>query len=94
MVVHDLDIFCSSGRPTEAHPELVVHSNAVLPGSATLQHLKPVSRRDAKIFKPAGNLQLTKLSACHRFDVRKPLDPPSIGKRFSIGTPEGYDHTR
>ena len=93
MVVNDLDIFGSSDRPTEAHPELVVYSNAVLPGTAALQCLEPIPRWDTEVFKSARNLQLTKLAASHRFDVRKSPDPPPIGQRFRVRTPEGYDHT-
>jgi hypothetical protein len=39
VVVHDFDIFGAAGRPAEAHPELIVDPDAVLPGAVTLEGL-------------------------------------------------------
>jgi len=94
MVINNLDIFCTCVRPTKAQPKLVVHTNTVLPVTVTLQQLEPVSRRYTEIVKSARDLQLTELASRHRFDVRKPLNPPTVRKGFRLGTPKRYDHTK
>ena len=63
MVIDDLDIFRASSRPMEAHPKLVVHANAVLPGPISLEFFKAVPWRNTQIFEPSGDLQLTKLAS-------------------------------
>ena len=88
MVVHDLDVFRASSRPAEAQPKLVIHSNAVLPGTVALKRFKPVTRRDTEVFKPARDLHLTKLASRHRFDPREPPDRLPIRKGLRVGTPE------
>ena len=94
MVVHDLDIFRAGVRPVETHPKLVVYSNTVLPGTAALERLQPVTRRDTKVFKPARDLQLTKLASRRRFDIRKSPDTLPIREGFRVGTSERYYHTQ
>jgi len=56
MIVGDLDTFCASSRPAEADPKLVVHSNAVLPGSISLELFKAITWRNTEVFKPSGDL--------------------------------------
>ena len=73
MIVHNLHIFNATFCPTEAHPELVIDANAVLASPVALERLQPITRRNAQIFKSAGDLELAQLAACHGFDVRESL---------------------
>jgi hypothetical protein len=49
MIIHDLYIFRTSGRPAKAHPKRVVHSDTVLPGAIPLELFKPVAWWDTEI---------------------------------------------
>ncbi len=75
MIVHDLDVFSACGRPTEAHPELIVHTNAVLAGTIAFQGLHPVAGRYPQIVQSVRDLQLPELASCDGRDVRKTFDP-------------------
>ena len=54
MVVHDLDVFGTGGRPAKAHAELVVHPNAVLPSAVTLERFEPIPAPGEAIKAAAG----------------------------------------
>jgi hypothetical protein len=54
MVIDDLHIKGVTAHPTEAYPPLIVDPNAVLPATVTLEHLEPIARRVAEIFKRRG----------------------------------------
>jgi hypothetical protein len=88
VVIDDLNVVSTGGGPSETHTELVVHADAVLPGTVALERLKPVTGRHLEILKPACDLQLTEFSTRNRFDTREPLDSMAAGKGLRIGTPE------
>ena len=92
MVVDNLHILSTGGRPTETGAELVVHSDAVLTCSVTFQGFKPVARRNTEIFDPAGDLQLPQFPPRDAFNLVKPLDPAASGKRLSISVLKRYNH--
>jgi hypothetical protein len=92
VIIHDLDVLGTTGRPAEAHAELVVHPDAVLPGAVTLERFKPIARRHPQIFQPACDLQLAKLSPGDRLDTLETLDSPAARKSLSLGTLERHDH--
>ena len=51
MVIHNLDVFRTEGRPAKAHSKLVVHANAVLTGPISLELFKAIAWWDTEIFK-------------------------------------------
>src|SRR5581483_8948354 len=61
VVIDHLDVFGSGGGPLEADPELVIDSDAVLPGPITLELLEPVARRDGKVTDPLGGVEIRQL---------------------------------
>jgi len=92
MVVHDLDLFGTGGRPAEAHAELVVHPNTVLPGAVTLERFEPIPRRHSQVFQPACDFQLAKFASSNRLDTLESLDSPTTRKGLGLGTLERDDH--
>jgi len=94
VVVDDLDILCAGSGPTETQPILVVHSNAVVAGSITLEFLEAIAGGDSEILQPAGDLQLTKFASSHRLDGSKPSDASALRQGFCGRAPEGDDHGR
>ena len=87
MIVHDLNVFRPSRRPPKTDVELVVDANAVLTGAFVPERFQPVTRRDAQIVEPAGDLQLPELPSGDRFDACEPLDTTPVRKGLGIGVP-------
>jgi hypothetical protein len=92
MVVDDLDVFRPCLRPSETNAVLVVYPDAVLTGAAALQSFQPVSRWDAKVFEPPGDLELSKLASRYRLDLHEPLDPLAARETLGVRILEGNNH--
>jgi len=60
VVVNDLDLRRSKLGPHEADPVLIVHADAVLRSSVSLERLQPVARRNAKVGKSTGGIDQVK----------------------------------
>jgi hypothetical protein len=63
MVVHDLNVLSTYSRPAEANPELIVNTDAILPGAIALERFEPIARRHPEILEPSCDLQLPKLAS-------------------------------
>jgi len=72
MVINNFDIFRTSLGPAEAHPELLVDSNAVLTSTITRQWFQPISGRYFKIIQPIRCLKLSNLSQSSALEVDEP----------------------
>jgi len=94
MIIHDFDVLCAPRSPAEAHAELIVHADTVLPGAVALECFEPVPWRHPEIFQPARDLQLPQLASRNGLDVREPPDPPAFRESFRVGAPERPDHER
>jgi hypothetical protein len=92
VVVYNLDVCRSGRRKAKADSELIVYSDAVLPGAVTLQCLQPVARRHAQVVEAARDLQLPQFPSRNRFDAEETPDPPAFGQGFRIRIPERNDH--
>jgi len=62
MIVHDLNVLCARSRPAEAHTELIVYTDTVLPGAVTLERFQPVVRRHPEVFQPARRVKRVELN--------------------------------
>jgi hypothetical protein len=92
VIVHDLDIFSASVCPTEAHAELIVYPDALLPGAITFQGFESIAGRHPQIVQSARDLQLPQLASRHVRDVREPTDPLASRKSLCVGALERLDH--
>ena len=54
VVVNDLYLTHPALEPDEAHPPLVVDTDAMLPSSVPLQGLQPVARGRPQVLQPGG----------------------------------------
>src|SRR5689334_25217033 len=91
VVIHNLNILWSFGRPPEAHAELVVDANAMQPGEIALKCLQPVSRRYSEIVKSAGTVQHGQFAHRHGFDIHETPDARAIEQAFGVRGLEGPD---
>jgi hypothetical protein len=94
VIVHDLDVFTTSGRPTKAHTELILYPDTMLARTISFQRLKSITRRYAQIVQSGCDLELPQLASCHGRDVREPLDPFVRRKGVRISAFERLDHSR
>lgn len=92
MIVHDLDVFRVPVNPAEANPKLVVDTDAVLPGTITLERFQPVARRYAQKIQRTGSVHKIEFSACHRLDVYKTLHSLPVEQCLSIGAVKALNH--
>jgi hypothetical protein len=92
VVVHDLDVLSASGRPTEAHTELIVNPDTMLPRAISLQGLKSITGRYAQIVQAGCDLELPQLASRNGRDVREPLDPFALRKGLRIDAFVRLDH--
>lgn len=56
MVIHNLNVFGACLGPAETNAPLIVDADAVLSPAFSLQRLKMITRRNAKVFKATGDL--------------------------------------
>jgi hypothetical protein len=74
MVVHDLDIFSTCVRPTEAQTELIVYTDAMLPLTISFQGFQPIPWGHPQIAQSSCNLQLQQLAPRHSRNARESSD--------------------
>jgi len=72
MVIRDLDFFGVPFQPHEAHAELIVDSDAVLPGSRPAQRLEPITWKRGKISQAPRLMKLIQLPSSDLFYGLKP----------------------
>jgi len=78
--------------PLEAHPELIVDPDAVLPGPVAFEGFEPVGRRDTQVVKPAGAIEHRQLAHGDGFDVDPALHAVTGKQLGSLGVAEALDH--
>ena len=80
MVIDNLDFFGISAGPAKANTELIVHTNAPLPGPIAFELLEPVAKWRAQIVDASGQLELLERPQRRTFDVRESGDPKRPNK--------------
>lgn len=86
MVINNFDVFRASSGPTEANPELLVNSNAVLTLAFTMQRFQQIPGRHFKIIQLACNLELPNFPQGNLLKVDGASDAEPICQLFSILT--------
>jgi hypothetical protein len=51
MIIDDLNVICSIGRPSEANSELLINANTELPFSVTSEGLQSISGRNLQVIQ-------------------------------------------
>jgi hypothetical protein len=93
MVVRNFNVV-RPGFPSETNPPLIIHANAVLSGSTTLQPLQAVAWRHAQVRQLDGGIQLQQLPPGGSLDVRRqPAGHLSAEYLFRLRTREVFDHS-
>lgn len=88
MVINNFHIFRASLGPTEANPELLVNSNAVLTLAVTMQRFQHIPGRHFKIIQLACNLELPNLPQGNSLKVDEASDAAPVCQLFGILTLE------
>lgn len=94
MIVHDLDVGWTGGRPAKANSKLIVHADAMLSGAVTCQGFQTIARRNSKILEKRRDLQLPKLAPRGGLHIHEPTNAPAGCQCFGVGVTEGDDHRR
>ena len=68
VVIDDFNVIRGAITPCKAQTKLVVHAYAVLTSPVALESLKPVARRNSKVFKDRSRLKLTKFARSDAFE--------------------------
>jgi hypothetical protein len=93
VIVHDLDIRRAFNRPKEAHPELVVDPDRVLPLSIARQGLKAITGRRPQIADFNRGVQVAKLPTRHLDQIgREALRALATEDRLGDLAAESCDH--
>ena len=94
MVIRYLYVEGIAVPPHEAHAELIVDPNTVLPRSAVAQLLKPVAVKDSQILQPPGRVEHRQLFPGGVSQVRRrhSLALARIPKFLRVLIREGLDH--
>ena len=93
MIVHDFDILRRIGPP-EAHPPLIIDSNAPLPLTLARELLEPVGRRTAQVAKARRCVEHLELTFCNRSEGPQPGGTTALIECLRRGIPEALDHGR
>ncbi len=92
MVINNFHIFRASLGPTEANPELLVNSNAVLTLAVTMQRFQHIPGRYFKIIQLACSLELPNFPQSNSLITDEASDAASACQLLGILTLERYDH--
>ncbi len=93
MVVDDLDVESMAGTPDEADPPLLIHPDAVLPGTVPFQLLKPIRRRHPQILQDRRRVEHSQFPERRPLDVRaQSLDRLATEESLGVAVLEGLDH--
>jgi hypothetical protein len=71
VIVNNLNIFRVPISPNKADPKLVVHPDAMLPGSVTIQCFEHIARRRPQIFQAGGGVQVAEFPAPNPQQIRR-----------------------
>jgi hypothetical protein len=93
VIVHDLDVFGIASRPAKADAELIVHPQAPLACSITLQLLETVRWRRTQVLDASREVDLLQLAQRWALDVGEAGHPAQVEERCGINTfecPDGH----
>src|SRR5581483_11704478 len=83
MIVHDLDVCWAFRRPNEAHAELVVDTDRVLPPPVARECFKAIAWRGPQVAELARGVEIAQFPARHLDQVsRKALWTFAVEDRF------------
>jgi hypothetical protein len=93
MVVHDFDLRRAFRRPNEAHPELVVDSDRVLPLAIRRKRFKAIAGRRPQIAEITRGVEIAQFPARHLDQIgRKTLRAFAVEDGFGGLVTEAPDH--
>ena len=93
VIVNDLDIVRIGTCPSEADPPLVVDADAVLPGTRSLELLKPVRRRHSEVVQVSRPVDHVQFPQRDSLNVPRQLARDSaLPDQLGLAVAKGLDH--
>ena len=68
MIVHNFHVMRFALPPDEADSPLMIYPNTMLSNPVSFESLEPVARRNSKILKTGGRIEIDQLAASYAFD--------------------------
>lgn len=94
MVVDDLNVESMTGTPDEADPPLLIHPDAVLPGTVPFELLEAIRRRHPQILQDRSRVEHSKLPERRPLDVwAQSFDGLTTEELLGVAVLEGLDHS-
>jgi len=95
VVVDDLDVEGVAGTPDEADPPLLVHPDAELPGTFTLELFEAIRRGHPQVLQDRGRVEHPELPKGDALNVwPKTLDGLPLEEALGVAVLEGLDHAK
>ena len=92
MVIHNLDVFRTSRRPTKTQTPLFVDADAVLASAIAFQRLQAIAWWNPQIIQSCRDFELPELATSDDSNAGKATDAIAICKGFGVRTLERPDH--
>ena len=89
MIVNDLNVCGTFGRPHETDAKLVIDPNAVLTRTISCKGFQSVSWRDSEIVKRGGSIEHRKLAHCNGLDVDEAFDSLALEETLCVRAGKG-----
>jgi hypothetical protein len=94
MVVHQLNVNRSIGRPTKAEPVLVVDPITELTFTVTFQWFQPITGRGPQKFESLCGIELSQLPRCALGNRGKPLALSALKEGLCVRATEPFYHLK
>lgn len=91
MIVNDLYVLGSLGRPHKANAPLVIDPNAALPLSVSSQGFELIPRRDAQVFQDRRPIKLFQLPQRRPLHIDPSEHPLALEQGFGFLALEAFD---
>jgi hypothetical protein len=92
MVINDFNVKGMSVFPAEAHPPLIINTDAVLPSSITFEQFQPIVRRNSQVIYTARPIKLSKFALRDAFNIDESCCAFALEQRLRIWTLKRPNH--
>ncbi len=94
MIIHNFNVVHIAVFPSEAHPPLIVDTNAVLPLPIAFQRFKLIAGRLPEILQGSGTVKIKQLPPRLPFKGLKADNATIIKKSGGVATAKRFNHMR
>jgi hypothetical protein len=92
VVIDNFHLISIAIVPTKAYAPLIIHPNAVLPCSTTLQEFQMIPWRRGQVAQNRCSIDLPQLSLCNSLNGTETRHSPALMELSRIWRTEALDH--